>query len=129
MASGFIKISENNTFAPRWTGYDEILRLIARELKQLEPKEQNLKLSDWIQQHFPTEEEKDPMDPGWAFINKRKNDLTNRSIDLTSLTIEQTTSFWNAAMLAHHKLNSLGSNYSTLNPEFMKSFLEKRIRT
>ena len=124
MASGFINFSEEKMFSCRWTGYDLILEIITRELKQIEPKKQNEELANWIQKYFPTKDEESNDDPGWAFINKREDCLTNRDIELQQLSQKQMDSFWLAANNGYNKLLALGEEYSPLNPDFLKEFLQ-----
>lgn len=125
MASGFISIDDENSFGCRWSGYDLILEIICRELRQQKPFDENNDLAEWVELHFPQKEFKDK-DAGWAFFHKEKNRLVIRSINLYELNKSQLQQFWFAAQKGYNKLIAIGDSYSNLNPEFLLALLKFR---
>ncbi len=121
MASGFIILKDGRCFAPRWTGYDEIMRIAIKELKELEA---GVSLAEWLSTRIPADDLPDDHEMGWGFVDNRINDTVSRELDLRSLTSDNQTLFWRAIQIGKAKLSKLGEAYSYLSPDFFDGFYQ-----
>lgn len=119
MASGFIVLKDGRCFAPRWSIYDEVIRITIRELQEIE---NGQLLADWLKLQIPETEDDEDKEMGWGFIDPRiNNDIVNRQLDLRSLTFGNQDLFLKAVQNGMDKLNT-DPNYSTLPVEFFEVF-------
>jgi len=122
MASGFIKISKEIVSTPRWTGFDEIIRIVIRELMEVE---NSKKLIEYLNSHIPPENfNPDGLEMGWGFIDERINGTTSRVLELKELSDKNLELFWNAVEIGNQNLEKYGTEYSTLYPKLLKDLLD-----
>lgn len=121
MASGFIILKDGRCFARRWTGYDEIIRIVITELEIIE---NGQALADWLNLQIPNSKDKEGEDAGWGFHNSRIDEWRNRKLDLRSLTQENQVLFWLAIQKGKSKLTERGEDYSPLSLDFFNLFYE-----
>ena len=69
MASGFIYIEEYVQFSIRWTGFDEVIKLIIRELIALDLDEDTKDLIIELESYIPPYELDDAMEWCWGFYD------------------------------------------------------------
>lgn len=119
MASGFIILKDGRCFAPRWTGYDEIIRIAIYESREIE---RGVALADWLEMQIPLPENNDDNEMGWGFIDPRTNQIINRELDLRSLTLDNQKIFWIAIKNGRLKINNGDNKYSTLSSSFINAF-------
>jgi len=120
MASGFIVLKDGRCFAPRWSIYDEVIRITIRELEEIEKGQE---LADWLKMQIPEPEDNEDNEIGWGFIDPRiNNNIVNRELDLRALTDENQQLFWKAVQKGMDKLTNGAPNYSTLPVEFFEVF-------
>ena len=121
MASGFIVYKDGRCFAPRWTGYDEIIRIAIRELKEIE---NGHALADWLIMQIPATEDADVIEMGWGFIDPRVGETVNRNLDLRSLTEENQRLFWKATQNARIKIAKAETDYSTISSDLFNRYYQ-----
>ena len=109
MAKGFITLENGEDFVTRWTGYDMILEIVTKELRNLGDNE----FADWLRTRFPNENEEKGDD---EFCNS-KNEMIQRIIDLRGLTKTNREKFWQALSIGAKNLRQFGEEYSILNPD------------
>ena len=124
MASGFIEISSDKCYSPRWTGFDETIRVILKELKDINSTETTLSLIEFLKSRIPPANLNDGLEMGWGFIDEKNNDTVSRIIEFTELSDIQIEIFWKAANTGYKKLVEFGEDYSTLNPGLMKELID-----
>lgn len=124
MASGFIEITDEKCYAPRWTGFDETVRILLIELKDLPRTEPVRSLTQFLQSRIPPTELPDELEMGWGFVDEEKEDVVSRIIEFKELTDDQIQVFWKAAKTGYEKLLEKGDAYSPLNPDLMKQLIE-----
>jgi len=124
MASGFIEISSDRCYSLRWTGFDETIRIILKELKDIEPTESTLSLIEFLESRIPPTNLDDGLEMGWGFINENNNTTVSKIIEYSELSENQIEIFWKAANTGYSKLLKFGKDYSTLNPEIMKELID-----
>ena len=123
MAKGFIILEDRSCFSTRWTGFDELIRLAAKELLVIH---NGKELSDWLLTIVPKEYiHNDPNAWGTGFINEAGEMIIGKSLDIRSLTTENQKFFWTAMKNAMKKLMISKEEYSTLNPEVLKELLKR----
>ncbi|MBW1296348.1 hypothetical protein [Aquimarina litoralis] len=125
MASGFIKITDKKSFAPRWTGFDEVIKILIRELKNNCDKNTS-ELIKHLESIIPPENFNEELEMGWGFIDERIDGTTSRVLELKKMTTENLELFWEAVKNGYDKLIKFGTEYSTLYPELMKKLLEMK---
>ncbi|MEL6675257.1 MAG: hypothetical protein AAFR61_23820 [Bacteroidota bacterium] len=123
MASGFIILEDRSCFATRWTGYDEIIRLLIRELTHLKGGETLIPI---LSEKIPREEDEQKGEMGWGFVNFEKDEIIERELDLRGLNTQGKRLFWQALERVVAKLAEQGKLYSGLNPDRPKELLEKK---
>ena len=124
MASGFIEVSSGKCFSPRWTGYDETVRIILKELEKMPPNETVLSLTNILKSRIPPLDLKEGLEMGWGFIDEKNEDTVSRIIEFKELTEIQIKLFWKATILGYKKLIEIGEKYSTLRPELLKELID-----
>ena len=124
MASGFIKISSERCYSPRWTGFDETIRIILKELEEMDSADTVLSLIEFLKSRIPPIDLNDDLEMGWGFIDEKNNDTVSRIIEFTELSDIQIDIFWKAANTGYKNLVESGEEYSTLNPELMKELID-----
>jgi len=117
MASGFIYIEEYVQFSIRWTGFDEVIKLIIRELIALDLDEDTKDLIIELESYIPPYELDDAMEWCWGFYDERIDDTTTRYIYLYTFKPEWIKLFWLAAINANTNLMERDIAYSALHPE------------
>jgi hypothetical protein len=124
MANGFFIFKDRSCFATRWTGYDEIVRIAIKELRELENGQD---LADWLSSIVPKEYiHNDENQWGTGFINPDTNEMfVGKELDLRSLTEKNQDLFWRALKIGYEKLISQKKNYSYLNPERLYELLKR----
>nr|WP_321223246.1 hypothetical protein [uncultured Psychroserpens sp.] len=75
MASGFINITDELCFAPRWSSYDNLLKIIVKHLDS-----NPLKLI--FKAHYPHEDIAEDLDMGWGFIDGKNNTTVARNLNI-----------------------------------------------
>ena len=123
MASGFIDVTDKKSFAPRWTGFDEIIKIVIRELS-FNNNEKSGGLIRHLESHIPPENFDEELEMGWGFVDHRINGTTSRVLELNKMSDSDTELFWKSVNNGFQKLTQQGSEYSTLNPDLMKELLE-----
>lgn len=127
MAQGFIVFKDRSCFAVRWTGYDEIIRIIARELYNIDKGED---LANWLLTIVPRVHhslDKENNQWGTGFINPETNEMfIGKELDLRSLTPANQTLFWDALQLGYDKLSRFKEDYSSLNPSLILELLKRK---
>ncbi|WP_299256185.1 hypothetical protein [uncultured Aquimarina sp.] len=121
MASGFIILKDGRCFARRWTGYDEILKIVIKELRELEG---GKPLAKWLKVIIPNDNLTDEMEAGWGFLDLESDEWISRKLDLRSLTKENQELFWEAIQRGKINLNYQGQGYSILSPDYFQEFYE-----
>ena len=124
MASGFIEISSDKSYSPRWTGFDETIRIIIKELKDIDTNETTISLIEFLKSRIPPTNLNDSLEMGWGFIDEKNNDTVARIIEFSELSDNQIEIFWKAANNGYKKLVDFGEDYSTLNLELMKELID-----
>ncbi|RAV98962.1 hypothetical protein [Pseudochryseolinea flava] len=109
MANGFITLENGEVFFTRWTGYDLIMEIAAKESEILGDYE----LTAWLKTLFPNENEEKTNTVFW----NSKGELVTRCTDLRGLTKNNRQKFWTALSNGSEKLLRQGKEYSPLNPE------------
>jgi len=121
MASGFIKITDKDIFSTRWTGFDEILKLIIQELIEINNSKELIAL---LKTHIPPENyDEDELEMGWGFIDENTNKITSRLLELKEISKKDLQLFWNAASKVNDKIDEFGCEYSSINPTLIKELL------
>lgn len=123
MASGFIEISDNRSFSPRWTGFDEVIRIVICELKN-ELMHNSDELINHLESIIPPTDLDDGLEMGWGFIDYRIDGTTSRVLELKELSKTDLELFWTAVKNGYDNLIKLGTEYSTLYPKLMKELLD-----
>lgn len=90
MASGFITLSNGQTWTSRWTGYDLVLKTI---MERLSYNERELELKEWIKSILPNIENGDT-ECGYCFIRNKDGENVLREIDTRFIKIEYLEIFW-----------------------------------
>lgn len=125
MASGFIEITDKDIFSTRWTGFDEILKLIIQELIETNNSKELIAL---LKTHIPPENyDEDELEMGWGFIGENTNKITSRVLELKEISKNDLQLFWNAVRKVNEKIDEFGSEYSSLNPALIKELLMLKI--
>lgn len=125
MASGFIDINKKNTFSIRWTGFDEIIKVVIKELTELNKEaEKTTELIKILDSYIPPSELEDGLEMGWGFIDERINGTRSRHIELYKLDESLVDLFWKATENGYHKLVKYGIEYSTLYPNLLKELVD-----
>ena len=119
MAQGFITLDNGRLYHCRWTGYDEIIRIAIKELRQLKDGD---KLAEWLITRIPNENE----DEGDAVFWNEKGEMIVRSIDLRQFKKSQRQLFWMAIEKGAENLSKMGKEYSPLNPIITTELLKTR---
>lgn len=122
MASGFIILKDRSCFACRWTGYDEILRLVSNESSKIDPSS-NLHIT--LSKRIPNEDNTEEVEMCWGFINQ-SGDTVERTLDLRGLSDMENQLFWKSVQKIYQNIILQGSNYSTLYPPFLRDFLKRK---
>ncbi|MBQ4804521.1 hypothetical protein J8L88_16795 [Aquimarina sp. MMG015] len=125
MASGFIEITDKKSFAPRWTGFDEVIKILIRELNNNSDKNTS-ELIKHLESIIPPENFNEELEMGWGFIDERIDGTTSRVLELKKMTTENLELFWEAVKNGYDNLIKFGTEYSTLYPELMKELLEMK---
>lgn len=125
MASGFIEINDKKSFAPRWTGFDEIVKIIIRELNNY-PNANSSELITKLESVIPPKDFNEELEMGWGFIDERIDGTTSRVIELKKMSLEDLNLFWKAVQNGYDNLIKIGTEYSNLYPELMKELLEMK---
>lgn len=110
MANGFITLENGKDFFTRWTGYDMIIEIVIRELKEIDPQ---CTFADWLATQIP----EGGQYSGGALFYNAKNEMVQRILDLRELTENNRSLFWQALEVGRNKVLSFGADYSDLNPE------------
>lgn len=126
MASGFIDVNKENTFSIRWTGFDEIVKIIIKELTELNENKETTKLIKKLESYIPESDLDDGLEMGWGFIDERIHGTTSRHIKLYKFDESLVDLFWNAAENGYNKLVEYGIEYSTIYPNFLKELIDLR---
>lgn len=124
MANGFFILKDRSCFLTRWTGYDEIIRIAIRELREFE----NGKcLANWLATIVPKEYIHDDENQwGTGFVNPDTNEtFMGKELDIRSLTETNQDLFWKALKIGFEKLKLEKEKYSYLNPERLNELLER----
>lgn len=96
MAKGFITLEHGEDFYTRWTGYELILKIVIRELNEIE---NGIQLADWLKTMQPRYEGE------------------SRTLDLRGLTQNNRILFWLGVEKGVEKITELGEKYSPLKKE------------
>ena len=118
MANGFIVLENGKDFYTRWTGYDMIIQVAIKELKNIREGED---LTDWLQTRIPNENE----EKGDAIFFNSANKMIVRTIDLRGLTEKSRSLFWKAITIGAKCLNKDGLKYSNLNPDRLNELISE----
>lgn len=121
MASGFITLGDGRGFSVRWTGFDEIIKILVKELSLGNKQQQEL--SDWLKEFLPNEEKGD-IEMGWGFVSKKSQEIINRSLDLRELTLDNQKYIMVSLQKGYNKMIK-DDEYSHLYPEILKDLLRK----
>lgn len=123
MANGFFILEDRSCFLTRWTGYDEIIRIAVRELKNIE---NGKDLADWLSTRVPKEYiHNDTNQWGTGFVNPKTNEIfIEKELDLRSLTKKNQSLFWLALRTGYKTLKLEKELYSYLNPERLNQLLK-----
>ena len=121
MASGFIEISNDRVFAVRWPAFDEIIRIIIRELKKMDNSE-NLIL--FLSAYIPKKQLKAGSELGWGFVDEKTNEIVSRIITLNELSHKDLELFWKAVESGNKQLIEQGKEYSFLQMDIMNDLLK-----
>ncbi len=120
MANGFISLENGEIFVTRCTGYDMILEIATKELRNLGSNE----FAEWLRTQFPNENE----EKGDSVFWNSKNQMIERTIDLRSLTKTNRENFWQALSIGAKKLGQFGKEYSNLNPDRLAELITAHSR-
>lgn len=123
MASGFIDIDKENTFSIRWTGFDEVIKIIIKELHELKSTKLVPELINELQSNIPPSHLEEGLEMGWGFIDERINGTTTRSIELNKFNEKWIEIFWEATENEYKKLMKNGTKYSNLHPDYLKELI------
>lgn len=118
MASGFIVFKDGRCFGRRWTGYDEILKIVIKELFLIE---NGKDLASWLETQIPDLDDESG-ECGWGFYKTSTDEFLNRFLDLRSLTLENQKLFGDAIVIGRTKLLDFREEYSCLNVDFFEIF-------
>lgn len=122
MASGFFILPDRSCYAPRWTAFDEIVRIAVRELNDTEQEEA---LAEWLASLVPAAEWPEKYSWGTGFENPETGEVTwGKDLDLRSLTPANQLlleKVWQQGMI---KLNA-NANYASLNPHCLQTLLKR----
>lgn len=121
MASGFIILKDGRCFAPRWTGYDEIIKIVIKELYEVE---NGKPLADWLKLKIPNDELSEELEAGWGFLDVESDEWITRNLDLRSLTNENQLLYWKAIKRGKNKLNKKGKVYSSISPDLINTLCD-----
>lgn len=116
MAKGFITLENGEDFETRWTGYDRIIEIVIKELKD---DAQGLPLAEWLATRIPQLGEH----KGDAVFHNRRGEMIERIMDLREFSVNHRELFWVAVGRGAAKLLELGQLYSPLNPERIQELL------
>ena len=121
MASGFFIFPDRSSYAPRWTAFDEIVRLASRELSMTE---KGKELASWLATLVPAEEWGDQYSWGTGFKNPDTGEVTwGKELDFRSLTPANQSLLEHALKTALRKLEA-NENYASLNPACLHDLLK-----
>ena len=124
MASGFININDKITFDIRWTGFDQIIRLIINDLKTFDNNHYSEELINILDKYIPPLNLDENLEMGWGFIDKRTQDTTTRNLDLFKLNDECIELFWLSAKNVYHNLLEKKYDSPSIYPEFIKKLID-----
>src|ERR1700756_136044 len=108
--NGLITLENGENYFVRWTGYDEIIRIVIKELSFVDNRRE---LAGWLNTQIPNEREDDGKTVPFY---KENGDMIMRFIDIRGLTTANRRLFWTALENGAEKLLRLGDEYSILNP-------------
>ena len=125
MANGYIILKDRSCFSTRWTGYDEIVRIAARESALIEG---GLALAEYLFGIVPNKYlPEDDNQWGTGFVNAETGETyIGKELDLRGLTKINQQLFWQALEAGYKKLINEGESYSFLNPVRLKELLDRR---
>ena len=128
MASGFIVLKDGRCFGRRWTGYDEILRIVIKELFLLD---NGIDLAKWLDTQLPDldDADDDSGECGWGFYQTSTDQFLNRHLDLRSLTDFNQELFVKAIFNGRIKLLESTDKYSPLDIDFFEIFYRMVVLT
>ena len=118
MASGFIVFKDGRCFGRRGTGYDEILKIVIKELLLIEDGKD---LAKWLETQIPDLDDESG-ECGWGFYKTSTDEFVNRHLDLRSLTVENQQLFGDSIIIGRAKLLDLREEYSCLNVDYFEIF-------
>ncbi|RBW62687.1 hypothetical protein DS884_01505 [Tenacibaculum sp. E3R01] len=121
MASGFIILKDRSCYAPRWTGFDGIIRDLIREIKNLE---NSTELKLILERKIPSNTEEE-VEMCWGFINTNGKTI-ERGLDLRGLSDSNHKLFWTGIQKVYVNMIKFGTDYSTLNPIIPKEMLKRK---
>ncbi len=124
MANGFFILKDRSCFLTRWTGYDEIIRIAIKELREFE---NGKDLADWLSTIVPEEYiHNDKNQWGTGFVNPETNKMfIGKELDMRSLTETNQSLFWKALKIGYEKLKLEKEKYSYLNPERLNELVKR----
>ena len=121
MASGFFILPDRSCYAPRWTAFDEIIRLAIRELNTIE---NGKELASWLAKLVPAEEWGDQYSWGTGFQNPETGEVTwGKELDFRTLTPANQSLLEQALKTALRKLVA-DESYASLNPTCLQDLLQ-----
>lgn len=120
MANGFITLENGEDFVTRWTGYDMILEIVTKELRNIGDND----FADWVRTRFLNENE----EKGDAVFWNSENEMIERIIDLRGLTKTNREKFWQALSIGAKNLGQFGKEYSNLNPDRLAELIAAHSR-
>lgn len=121
MASGFFILRDRSCYAPRWTGFDGLIRDVIREIKNLENSSDLISI---LEMKTPKNIDGE-VEMCWGFINT-SGETIERVLDLRGLSDIDHKLLWTGIQMVYTNMVKYGQEYSSLNPNIPKELLKRR---